>query len=107
MYESGEVQYFENYEHSLKEYIDKKPIDEKESIEILKDILTAIHNMFTEGYYPLNIRPEHFVYVKNKWKLKSVVFEQESDKYLGLKSEYIWDPSRQAPEAFEKILSDS
>lgn len=62
--------------------------------------MRAVYNMFDEGYYPLNIRPEHFVLVKNKWKLRSLVFDQEHDKYLGIESEFVWDSRRQVLEAY-------
>jgi hypothetical protein len=66
--------------------------------------MKAVYNAYEQGYYPINLRPEHFVQARESWKLISLVYDQNYHMHNGLKSEYIWDPLRQVPEAFNSKL---
>lgn len=71
--------------------------NESQVFTMLRDVVSAIDGVIEQKYYPQNIRPEHFVRVDNKWKIKCVVF---SDNVLGVDCEYFWNPSYTAPQLY-------
>ena len=79
-----------------------KVIEQVEALEIFEQCMKAIYSLYMAGFWHRNIRPEHFVKVKKTWKLESIVFSESYEGTQGIKSEYLWDPQYQPPEAYEK-----
>lgn len=79
-------------------------ITEVEALKIFDDVLKAIYSIYSNGYWHKSIRPENFVKIGNVWKLDSLVYSEDISKSKKLRSEYVWNPEYQPPEAYERDI---
>ena len=90
----------EQYDHNLETYLKSKVIEEKEALSIFREIIKSVFSTYTAGFWHRNVRPEHFVKVKNTWKMESLVYNESNEDAEGYDSEYLWNSAYQPPEAY-------
>ena len=99
-YDNGQQHIYEDYGVTLEDYCrnSKTPMGYSEMVQVLKDVIEGIYGVIDRGYYPQNVRPEHFVLAEKRWKIRCVVFEEDEEKYKGLDSEFSWKKEYCPPE---------